>query len=153
MMPPDYCKCYCENNLMAWNKKLCIILSLFISSCVGLGIGICLKMMEQQRDSFNLSVLEQQKEQLTIFPEEFHKHNHSSPQKVPEKGTFKSITNGTFAVYNAVGDLLYLMENVRKEDGGDVVFSEFEDYHSAENVHIDIKLIEAPQSVLQIARS
>ena len=110
-------------------------------------------MMEHQRDSFNLGVLEQQKEQLTIFPEEFNNHNHSSPQKVPEKGTFKSITNGTFAVYNAAGDLLYLMENVRKEDGGDVVFAEFEDYHSADNVHIDIRLIEAPQSVIQISKS
>jgi len=110
-------------------------------------------MMEHQRDSVNLN-LEQQKEQLTdIFPEEMHNHNHSPPQKVPEKGTFKSITNGTFAVYNAAGDLLYLMESVRKEDGGDVVFAEFEDNHSAENVHIDIRVIEAPQSVLQIARS
>jgi len=125
---------------------------MFISSCVGLGVGICLKMLEHQRDSFNLIMLEQQKEQFTDeYPGEMH--NHSSSLKDPVKGTFKSITNGTFAVYNSAGDLLYLMENIRKEDGGDVVFIELEDNHSPENVHIDIRQIEAPQSVLHTSRS
>merc|ERR1719500_979872 len=120
-----------------WLKRFCVLCSvLMISCCVGLVVGLCLRILEVQ----DLTQLCTSKDKTQLSPQ----HN------VSEKGTFKSITNGTFAVYNAAGDLLYLMENIRKEDQGDVVFAEFEEYHSSENVVIRIKLIEAPKSVLEL---
>jgi len=119
---------------------------------MGLGVGIFLQMMEKQRVKLNLSVLKQQTEELIdTFPGQAH--SHPPPQDVTvQSGSFKSITNGTFAVYNTAGDLLYIMENVRKEDTGDVLFSELKEYQSVENVDIDIQLIEAPKSVIRRAR-
>lgn len=81
--------------------------------------------------------------------EQNQEFTHKPPSHEESKlGSFKSITTGIFAVYNGAGDLLYTMESLKKVDSGYVLFAEFEDYHTVENVAIDIKLIEAPKSVI-----
>ena len=106
---------------------------LLVSSCVGLLVGVCLRLEEVNQDQDHPSLLKQ---------------SQSHTPQVAKMGSFKSITNGTFAVYNYTGELLYIMEYVRKEDQGDVVFAELGEYHSVDSVVIDIKLIGAPESVL-----
>lgn len=142
------CNCYCENYWLKLNKILCVCLGIFlVSACVGLVVGVGLRMLDQGRDNMagqdQTRMLENNKESTNL---------KFSLNKTSEDGSrvgrFKSITNGIFAVYNDAGDILYTMESEKKVDSGYVLFAEVENHLTVENVAIDIKLIEAPRSVL-----